>query len=244
MIVVSVTLVGLTALAHSRASQDEHWRNRYGPKVDLWAQREAEVIDHYGSSGLEQYVSSFVKSPGVYTYMFDEGGREVLQQKVPSQVAKIAVQVGESGSAEPQFFTKDRIIGEKTVGPSGRSYVVVVTYPQPSVLRRRLFEFLVVDVRSTGGGRLTAILLVGGVFCFWLARQIVNPIDKLRLATREITNEHLETRVDEKVLTRHDELADLGRDLIVWQNGSIPWLQLSAVYSPTSPTHFAPRWLV
>jgi two-component system sensor histidine kinase CpxA len=48
--------------------------------------------------------------------------------------------------------------------------------------------------------------------CFWLARQITSPIDKLRQATRELANDHLSTRVDRRILSRRDELGDLGGD--------------------------------
>jgi signal transduction histidine kinase len=212
IVVVSLTLAALTASEHSRTSEDEHWRNKYGPMVDLWAQREGEVLDRDGKSGLEKYVGTFVKQPGVQAYMFDAAGREVLARPTPRPVLAILSQMESSSATDPRFFTEERIIAEKTIGPSGHQYVVVVTYPQPSVLRRPLFQFLFADLGTRGILRLIAILLVAGLFCFWLTRQITHPIDKLRLATREIANERLQTRVDEKVLTRRDELADLGRD--------------------------------
>jgi signal transduction histidine kinase len=212
MVVVCVTVVALTSLSRSRASLDERWRNKYGPIVDLWAQREAEVFDREGSSGLEKYIGTFVKEPGVHGYMFDEGGKEVLGREAPARVWSIVEPVAQSGQAGPVFFAKERIIAENTVGPSGRHYVVVVTRPQPSVFRRRLFDFLFADVGGEGVTRLAAILLVAGFFCYWAARQITKPINELRLATREIANQHLDARVDAKVLARRDELADLGRD--------------------------------
>jgi two-component system sensor histidine kinase CpxA len=212
IIVVSVTLVGLTASEHSRASEDEHWRNKYGPVVDLWAQREGEVLDRDGRDGLKQYLSRFVLDPGVHEYMFNASGAEILARSVPDRVVQIALQVASLSATDPQFFTAERIIAEKIIGSNGHAYVVVVTYPQPSVLRRRLFEFLFADIVTRDVLRLLVVVSVAGLFCFWLARQITNPIAKLRLATREIANERLKTRVDEQVLTRRDELADLGRD--------------------------------
>jgi two-component system sensor histidine kinase CpxA len=53
---------------------------------------------------------------------------------------------------------------------------------------------------------------VAAFFCFWLARQITSPIDKLRLAARDIANERLGARVDKTVENRRDEIADLARD--------------------------------
>jgi two-component system sensor histidine kinase CpxA len=212
IVVVGATLVILTASAHSRASEDEHWRQKYGPRVDLWARQESEILDHEGRASLGKYVGSFESDPGVSDYLFDPDGREVFARQTPLRVLQAVASMGESSPGETQFFTSERIIAENIVGPSGRRYVVVVSFPQPSVLRRPLFQFLDADLGRAGIIRFGVVLLVAGLFCFWLARQITNPIGKLRLAAREIAKEHLKARVDEDVLARRDELAELGRD--------------------------------
>jgi signal transduction histidine kinase len=213
IVVVGATLVILTASTHSRASEDEHWRQKYGPRVDLWARQESQILDQEGTAALGKYVGSFESDPGVRNYLFDSNGQEILARKAPPRLlqAAVALMSGPSG-ADAQFLTNERIIAEKVIGPSGRSYVVVVSFPQPSILRRPLFQFLVEDLGRAGIIRLSAVLVVAGLFCFWLARQITNPISKLRLATHEIADEHLDARVDKDVLARRDELADLGRD--------------------------------
>jgi signal transduction histidine kinase len=212
IVLVIVTWVGLTAFTRSRTEADESWRNKYGPRVDLLAQREVEVLDRDGRSGLEKYIGTFAKEPRVQGYMFDANGREVLGRVAPPSVLEIAKEMRSSLATDPVYFTAQRIIAENIAGPSGREYAVVMTYPQPSLLRRPLFDFLFTDLRTGGLIRFFAVAAVAGFFCFWLARQITNPIEKLRLATREIANEHLRTRVDETLLTRGDELADLSRD--------------------------------
>src|SRR5580704_4600654 len=128
--VVSATLVASTVLTHSRSAEDERWRQRYGPMVDLWAQREAEVFDRDGRAGLEKYVGSFVRDPGVHAFMFD-GGNEVLGRQASAGVLQVVALVEQSSASKPRFFTEERIIGEKAFGPSGRAYVVVVSYPAP-----------------------------------------------------------------------------------------------------------------
>jgi len=209
--VVSATLVASTVLTHSRSAQDERWRQRYGPMVDLWAHREAEVFDHDGRSGLEKYIGSFVKDPGVYGFIFD-GEHEVLGRQVPPRVLRVVDQVDQYSVGEPRFFTGERIIGEKAFGPSGRAYVVVVTYPQPPIVPRPVFQYLFADLGRQEIIRLVAVLVVAAFFSLWLARHITSPIEKLRWAVRQIANEHLEARVDKTVVARRDELADLGRD--------------------------------
>jgi signal transduction histidine kinase len=212
IVVVSATLVASTVLTKSRSAEDERWRQKYGPIVDLWAHREAEVLDHEGRSGLEKYMGSFVTDPGVHRYMFDAGGHEVLARGAPPRVLQIATLIDQSAATEPRFFSEERIIGEKSVGPSGHGYVVVVTYPAPPIVPRSMFQFLFGDLGREAIIRLMVVLAVAAFFCFWLARQITSPIDKLRLAARDIANERLGARVDKTVESRHDEIADLGRD--------------------------------
>jgi signal transduction histidine kinase len=212
IIVVSITLVALTAIRHSRSSEDEHWRDKYGPRVDLWARQETHILDHDGISALTKYVKSFESDPGVRNYLFGDNEQELLGRQAPAVVLRTVSSMTQSHRAEEQFFAGDRLIAEKTVGTTGSSYVVVVTFPQPSILRRPLWQFLGEDIGRDGIVRLGAILLIAGLFCFWLAQQIISPIGKLRLATREIANEHLNTRVDGSVTSRRDELAELGRD--------------------------------
>lgn len=110
-----------------------------------------------------------------------------------------------------------RLIAQRIVDSRGHSYVVVVRFPEPSVLNRSLVEFLSPRrsgrwIGPVGGMRVLFVLLVGGVFCFLLTRHLSRPIEQLRWATGNIASEQLQTRVDPGVLRRHDELADLGRD--------------------------------
>src|SRR6185295_2695342 len=78
VVVVSGTLIGLTELTHSRAEDDTMWREKYGPRVDLWARQETHILRTQGPAALETYVGSFQSDPGVRNYIFDGAGKEVL----------------------------------------------------------------------------------------------------------------------------------------------------------------------
>lgn len=52
VIVVSVTLATMTALTHSRAEDDRRWREKYGPRVDLWARQEVGILHTSGPAEL------------------------------------------------------------------------------------------------------------------------------------------------------------------------------------------------
>ena len=166
IVVVSATLVALTELTHSRAKDDEHWRERYGPRVDLWARQETQILDRQGTEALRKYLASFESDPGVRNYLFDAAGHEVLEQEVPQQVRDIVALMDHASSAEQQVLTRERIVAEKIVRAGDRAYVVIVSFPQPSRLRAPLVDFLVEDVGTEGLVRCGAILAVAGALCF------------------------------------------------------------------------------
>ena len=60
--------------------------------------------------------------------------------------------------------------------------------------------------------RLLVILVIGGIFCFWLARYLTTPLLKLRTTTNELAEGNLGARVADKLTKRRDEVGQLGRD--------------------------------
>jgi two-component system sensor histidine kinase CpxA len=59
---------------------------------------------------------------------------------------------------------------------------------------------------------LLAMILIGGLFCYWLARYLTSPVAKLRAATRELARGNLSARVVPTLGKRRDELASLAAD--------------------------------
>ncbi len=217
ILVVSGTLVSLTELSHSREDDDRAWAEKYSPRLDMWARQESQILRREGPAALERYVGSFEMDPGVANYIFDAEGHEVLARKPAPPVLKLLESMGDWPAGKPRIDPNERMIAEKVVDSRGATHIIVVDWPGPSVLNRSLFEFLSPDIykeRPSRGasGRILAVLAVAGLFCFLLARHIARPIDRLRTAARNIANQQLQTRVDESVLERQDELADLGRD--------------------------------
>jgi len=217
ILIVSGTLVSLTELSHSRADDDRAWAEKYAPRLDMWARQESQILRREGPAALERYVGSFEMDPGVTNYIFDADGHEVLGRQPAAPVQKLLESMANWPPGTPRIDPRERMIAERVVDGRGTQHVVVVDWPSPSVLNSSLFEFLSPDFyaeRPSRGatGRILAVLAVAGLFCFMLARHIARPIDRLRTAARNIANQQLQTRVDESVLERKDELADLGRE--------------------------------
>jgi len=57
-----------------------------------------------------------------------------------------------------------------------------------------------------------AVTLTGGLFCYWLARHLTSPVEKLRAATQELAGGNLSVRVLPTMGNRRDELASLAAD--------------------------------
>ena len=216
VLVVSGTLVSLTELSHTRAEDDQAWAEKYTPRLEMWARQESQILRREGPAALERYVGSFEMDPGVANYIFDADGHEVLGRQPAPQVLRLLRAMADWPSGKPWVDTAERMIAERVTDNRG-SHLIVVDWPSPSILNRSLLEFLSPDIyarrpRGASLGRVAAVLVVAGVFCFVLARHIAKPIGQLRMAARNIASQQLQTRVPVSVLVRKDELADLGRD--------------------------------
>jgi signal transduction histidine kinase len=120
----------------------------------------------------------------------------------------------------PFFFSfppaKEQPLAARAVrGPSGKLYVMLSELPRPDFPRPppRLGEpgSLLFSLRMIGRSFLP-VLVVGGLFCYWLAKYLATPIVQLRRATHELSEGKLTTRVDEHLVKRRDEIGYLSRD--------------------------------
>jgi two-component system sensor histidine kinase CpxA len=59
---------------------------------------------------------------------------------------------------------------------------------------------------------MLAVTLTGGLFCYWLARHLTSPVEKLRAATQDLAAGNLSARVLPTMGKRRDELASLAAD--------------------------------
>ena len=212
IVVLSAALVASATLIRSRSADDERWRQKYQLPLDLRSQHETDLFEHSGSAATAKYIGSLEQRDPMRDYLIDENGSEVLGREVPAKVLKMISTVRQAARATPIYFNQDRIMAERVVGSSGRSYAFFMTFPPRPFLPHSMVQFLFEDMGFEGIFRLIAVLATATLFCLWLARHITNPIAKLRIAAREIASEHLDARVDKSVIARRDELAELGRD--------------------------------
>jgi len=85
--------------------------------------------------------------------------------------------------------------------------MIAITFLVVEFIRPHRHDFLSAPLVHMG-----AMMLIGGAFCYWLARHLTAPVAKLRKATNDLANGNLEARVGPSMRKRRDELAALGTD--------------------------------
>lgn len=169
-----------------------------------YAERYVTIFEEQGKAALADSIARG-KVVGAHGYLFGEDGREELGQSLPSD-AKAIVQVARgTDQAQIARTTTRRYVAQKVIGPSGSHYIFVVEVTLPFV---RFFS----ATPHIQAFRLILAIFVGGVVCFWLARYITAPVEKLRAAARQLADGNLSSRVGSAGILRKDELGDLERD--------------------------------
>jgi signal transduction histidine kinase len=186
----------------------------------VYAQSAVEVFERDGKAALAAYLERVEHASKIHAVLFDNLGNEVSGRTVPDGVANAISRVSEDSPYVFYFLPQQArpIAAHFVRGPRGAEYVLAGELPKPD------FPGPPPRLGEAGsfafGLRLIArsflpVLLVGGLFCYWLAKYLSKPIVQLRGATHELSAGNLSARVDQTLLKRRDELGNLGRDFNV-----------------------------
>jgi signal transduction histidine kinase len=131
-----------------------------------------------------------------------------LGRATPPGAKTLAALAGRTGQVARAHAGRARFWALPGAGPSGHRSVVVLAAELPwgGVMALR-YEPVI------GPVPLLAVLLMAGVVCVWLARPITSPVSQMRTTTQQLADGNLGARVGRAVASRHDELADLGRNV-------------------------------
>lgn len=179
------------------------------------AQTAVETLDHDGSAELLSYLLRLERTAAVHAVLLDEKGTSVSGEGLSSEVQPLTGRVSETTpfafalAGEPPGYAAQFVHS-----PSGRSYIFVARFPPPNFPRPpRLGEPGSLGFGLRVGTRtLLPLLLVGGLFCYLLARSLSKPIEQLRNTTHELSAGNLAARVEPTLLQRRDAIGQLGRD--------------------------------
>lgn len=199
MIIINVATFAIFALTRPTPIR-RSWRDltQVGPN----AQRAAEIYEQSGAAALTSALETTEKSSGVRATFFDEDGKELSGRTAPAGASELIARAVESREIEFNFAGRDTLVARPVVSSKGQRYMYVAHIPRPPFQQTWQPQLL----------RLLVILVIGGIFCFWLARYLTTPLLKLRTTTNELAEGNLGARVADKLTKRRDEVGQLGRD--------------------------------
>jgi signal transduction histidine kinase len=166
------------------------------------AQKAAETYDREGPAALAAYLKEFEQNNSIDSILLNDQGVELSGHGVPAGWSELASRAAKSGTAQFNVSSTALVVAQQVVTPQGHRYVYVSRLPRtpPS------FNFRALALR------LIVVSLIGGLFCYGLARYLTTDIRKLRETTHEFADGNLAARVGTKLVKRRDEIAQLGRD--------------------------------
>src|SRR5215204_709473 len=159
MIIINVALFAAFALTRPTPT-GRSWRDltQVGPN----AQKAGEVYEHSGSTALASALQATEKSTGVSATFFDESGKELSGRTVHPDAGELIAKAAQSREIEFNFAGRNTLVARPIVSARGQRYTYVAYIPRPP------FQ----PIWSGLGLRLLVILVIGGIFCFWLARYL------------------------------------------------------------------------
>src|ERR1044072_3149123 len=199
MIIINVVLFAAFALTRPTPTR-RSWRDlaQTGPN----AQKAAEIYEQSGPQALAAALQATEKSSGVGSTVFDESGKELPGRAAPQGAQELIAKGAESRDIEFNFAVENTLVARPVTSAECQRHIYLAQLPRPPF--QPTFQSL--------GVRLLVVLVIGGIFCYWLARYLTQPILKLRTTTNELAEGNLGARVSKKLARRRDEVGQLGRD--------------------------------
>ncbi len=212
MIAAAVTsfIVGVIAEREARDVAPPHLVQA----LAIYSQTAADMIERDGPTAVNAYFDRIETLSGVHAFLVDENGKEISGETLPAGGFELAQRARQKNGLVNDLTHGIPLNAVAAKSPKGTTYVLVA---QDNSVRRGpfwlpgrpgSFRFSLMAIARN----LLPILLVGGVFCYWLARYLSTPIEDLRGVAQELADGKLDTRVSDKLLRRRDEIGHLGRD--------------------------------
>ncbi|MGH8177656.1 MAG: ATP-binding protein [Steroidobacter sp.] len=177
--------------------------------INQLATEAAARLEKDGLPGLREWIAeSERKYVGRNIYIVDYTGVDILGRDLSDRLQGYVRRLERAGLLT-KGVPRDRepdplLLTPQFVGDDDAVYTVMAEAPgwPLSVLRTS-------DVRLL---LLAFALVISGVVCWWLARYVSKPVERLQSSARSLAAGNLEARVGEEFSRRKDELGVLARD--------------------------------
>lgn len=193
--IVATSIAG--ELMHLRLESPRH--RQPDPILDVYGKDAVQEYERGGAPALSAYLRDIQHHSSTRLFLFNSQLQELSGGEVRGDAREVAQRVLETHV--PEFADKgpSPLLGRPVKVDGGDQYVLVAELPPRP-------EFALFHLH------LVFMALIGGLFCYWLARHLTSPVAKLRAATRELANGNLSVRVGPALGNRRDELASLAAD--------------------------------
>lgn len=198
-----ISLVVATAIVNELTRREpprQRQREAADPELVRTSQSAAETYEREGRTGLANFMEQTERNASLRVFLLDQQLNELSGSGIPAGAREIAQRVLSTNTPEfaPTEFSP--LVARPVAGSSGTQYAFVAELPRrrPPPLTDHLLH-------------LVGLMLIGGAFCFWLARYLTEPVKRLRVATQELARGNLSARVGHTG-SRKDELVSLGAD--------------------------------
>lgn len=194
--IVATSIAG--ELMHLRLESPRH--RPPDPILSVYAKDAAEEYERGGQAALAAYLENIQHHSGTRLFLFNSQIQELSGSDAPADAGDVARKVLLETHL-PEFADRgpSPLLARPVQTQSGKQYVLIAELPPRPQFA--LFHL-----------HLLAMALIGGLFCYWLAKHLTSPVAKLRAATRELANGNLSVRVGPALGNRRDELASLAAD--------------------------------
>lgn len=199
--VVMTVIVGTFIVGELMRPVEPPMRRSIDAILKGYAKEGAEAYERGGQPELAAYLDRVEHESKIRAFLFNEKLQELSGRRIPDRAPALAKKLFETRSPDLLSEHDGPLLACLVVAPSADQYVLVAAMPPrtPPGLFHPIFHLL-------------AIVLTGGLFCYWLARYLTSPVAKLRAATRELARGNLSARVLPTLGGRRDELAALAAD--------------------------------
>ena len=193
--IVATSIAG--ELMHLRLESPRH--RPPDPILTVYAKDAAGEYERGGQAALAAYLDSIHSHSSTRLFLFNRQLQELSGRSTRADAREAAQRVFETGLPQFADMGPSPLLGRPVRAESGEQYALVAELPPRP-------EFALFHLH------ILFMALIGGLFCYWLAKHLTSPVTKLRAATRELANGNLSVRVAPTLGRRRDELASLASD--------------------------------
>jgi len=162
-----------------------------------YAHDAAAEYERGGQTALVAYLDRIQRETNIRAFLFNSQLQELSGRRIPTGAPVVAQKALQTRLPEVAL----PLLARPAITSAGDQYVLVAQMParMPPGFFHPIMHVL-------------AIMFVGGLFCYGLARYLTSPVSKLRAATQELARGNLSARVVPALGKRRDELASLAAD--------------------------------